>query len=85
MIDVLFIHAMYFIRTLDTNDMPIKYGDLARYILQEVCHAKGVDFVYDSYPSPSLIEEEQKRRGNQEQNILIAFSQNNSNGNYFNS
>ena len=33
MIDVLIIDAMYFIRTLDTNDMPIKYGDLARYIL----------------------------------------------------
>ncbi len=69
-IDVYIVDAMYLICTL-LKDLPTTYGSLVEHILKKICIAKRVDFVCDTYPSPSIKDEETQQRGDDDVQIVI--------------
>ena len=70
-IDVYIVDAMYFIRSSLSKHLHATYGALAYHILSQICIAKRVDFVCDTYPTPCIKDEEQGKRGIQNLNIVI--------------
>jgi hypothetical protein len=57
------------ISSLNLNDLPATYGCIANLILMKICVAQIVDFVCDTYRTPSIKAGEQERRGISELNI----------------
>lgn len=71
-VEVYIVDAMFVIRCFDNKELPASYGGVARHLLKRICKAKRVDFVCDSYPSPSIKGEEQEKRGTSEFDIVIS-------------
>ena len=69
--DAYVVDAMYLIRSLNLKDMSGTYGDIALQILRKICIAPRVDFVCDTYRSPSIKNAEQKKRGASDLDITI--------------
>ncbi|KAG7163007.1 hypothetical protein Hamer_G002055 [Homarus americanus] len=63
--------ATFLIKSL--SDFPATCGGVAEVLLSKLCaHARCVDFVYDTYTSPSIKDNERHMRGANEVNIVIA-------------
>ena len=60
--DTYIVDAMYMIRALDLKSLSANYGSMAEHILSHICIAPRVDFVFDTYRSSSIKEEEQEHR-----------------------
>lgn len=65
------VDAMYLIRTLYPKDLPSTYGGVADTILKIICIAPNVNFVCDTYRTPTIKGEEQDRRGESGLDIVI--------------
>ena len=69
-IDVTVVDAMFLLHTM--QNPPNAFGKIAEDILQRLCNMSGrVDFVCDSYISPSIKESERNRRGAAEVTFTI--------------
>jgi hypothetical protein len=69
--DTYIVDAMYMIRAMYPKDLPATYGGVAKHILMKICQAPRVDFVCDTYRTPSIKDEEQNQRGISEVEIAI--------------
>ena len=57
-------------------DLPATYGEVAKVILSKICtYGKRIDFVCDTYRSPSIKDNERNMRGANDINIVIAGSE----------
>ncbi len=60
-VDACIIDAMFCLRSM--SDLPATYGEVAKAILSKICtHSKLIDFVCDTYISPSFQDNERHMR-----------------------
>ena len=62
---------MCLIKTLNTTELPSKYGGIAEAILKLICLVPNVYFLYDPYHAPTIKGEEQDKKGKYELDIVI--------------